>query len=97
MNLKRYATFIRFLIAGGFNLLFGWLCIQLPSCSKAPPWLALIAGIIMGIGFNFVTLGVRCAFRDMTRARLPRFVMTYCFIYCRKSNLPDNAEGMDLK
>lgn len=80
MNLRGYATFIRFLIAGGFNSLFGWLVYSAAILLGAPPWLALIVGIVMGIGFNFVTLG-GYAFRDMTLARLPRFVMTYGFIY----------------
>lgn len=80
MNLKRHATFIRFLIAGGFNSLFGWLVYSAAILLGAPPWLALIIGIVMGIGFNFVTLG-GYAFRDMTLARLPRFVLTYGFIY----------------
>lgn len=80
MNLERYATLIRFLIAGGFNSLFGWLVYSAAILLGAPPWLALIVGIVMGIGFNFVTLG-GYAFRDMTLARLPRFVVTYSFIY----------------
>ncbi|QOT75433.1 GtrA family protein [Cupriavidus basilensis] len=80
MNLKRHATFIRFLIAGGFNSLFGWLVYSGAILLGAQPWLALIVGIVMGIAFNFVTLG-GYAFRDLTVARLPRFVMTYGFIY----------------
>jgi putative flippase GtrA len=80
MNFKRYATFIRFLIAGGFNSLFGWMVYSAAILFGAQPWLALIIGIVMGIGFNFITLG-GYAFRDMSIGRLPRFVLTYGFIY----------------
>ncbi|CAG2152633.1 GtrA family protein [Cupriavidus plantarum] len=80
MTFQRYATLIRFLIAGAFNSLFGWLVYSGAILLGASPWLALIVGIVMGICFNFVTLG-GYAFRDMTLARLPRFVVTYGFIY----------------
>lgn len=80
MNVDRYATLIRFLIAGGLNSLFGWLIYSVAILLGAQPWLALIVGVVMGIGFNFATLG-GYAFRDMSIHRLPRFVMAYAFIY----------------
>lgn len=80
MNLKPRATFLRFLIAGGFNTLFGWLVYSTAVLSGAPAWLALIASMIAGIGFNFISLGTY-AFRDMALKRLPKFVLSYGFIY----------------
>jgi len=80
MNLKSRTTFLRFLIAGGFNTLFGWLVYSAAIIFRMPPWLALIVGTVTGIGFNFISLGAY-VFRDMSRKRLPLFVLSYGFIY----------------
>ena len=80
MNLDRHATFVRFLIAGGFNTLFGWMVYSVAILVGLQPWLALIVGIATGIGFNFVSLGAY-AFRDMALKRLPRFILSYGVIY----------------
>jgi putative flippase GtrA len=84
MSLRRHATFLRFVIAGGVNTLFGWVIYAAAILSGAQPWLALIVSTVTGIGFNFVSLGAY-AFRDMALKRLPRFVLSYGFIYA--SNL----------
>lgn len=80
MKLKRHAIFLRFLIAGGFNSLFGWLIYSAVILLGGEAWLALIVGSITGIGFNFITFG-GYAFRDMAIKRLPRFVLSYGCIY----------------
>ncbi len=80
MSLKRNATFVRYLIAGGLNTLFGWLVYSVAILAGAQAWLALIVGIVTGIGFNFISLG-GYVFRDMALKRLPRFVLSYGFIY----------------
>jgi len=80
MNLQRHATFLRFLIAGGFNTLFGWAMYSLAILSGAQPWLALIVSTVTGIVFNFFSLGAY-AFRDFALKRLPRFVLSYGVIY----------------
>jgi putative flippase GtrA len=74
------ARFIRFLIAGAFNTLFGWLVYSAAILLGAAPWLALIIGLLAGIVFNFISLGAY-VFRDMVLGRLPRFVLSYGFIY----------------
>ena len=80
MNLKIHNTYLRFLIAGGFNTLFGWLCYAAAILLGAPPWLALIVATLTGIVFNFITLG-GYAFRSLVLKRFPRFVLAYCAIY----------------
>jgi putative flippase GtrA len=80
MNLKIHNTFLRFLIAGGFNTLFGWLCFAAAILLGAPPWLALIVACLTGIVFNFITLG-GYAFRSLVLNRFPRFVLAYGVIY----------------
>jgi putative flippase GtrA len=80
MKLKSRTIFLRFLIAGGVNTLFGWLVYAASILMGAQLWLALIIAIVTGIGFNFVTLG-GYAFQDMTMKRFPRFVLSYALIY----------------
>src|SRR5688500_898875 len=80
MNFKINNTWLRFLIAGGFNTLFGWACYAGLILLGAPPWLALILATLTGIAFNFITLG-GYAFRSLVLQRLPRFVLAYCTIY----------------
>jgi putative flippase GtrA len=80
MKLKIHATFLRFLIAGGFNTLFGWLIFSTVILVGAQPWLALIISYLISIGFNFITLGAY-VFRDMELNRLLRFVLSYVAIY----------------
>jgi putative flippase GtrA len=80
MNFRQHATIVRFLIAGGFNTLFGWAVYSCAILLGLQPWLALIVGIVTGIAFNFFSLGAY-AFRDLALRRLPRFLLSYGFIY----------------
>ena len=80
MNLKRHSTFLRFLIAGGVNTLLGWIVYSAAILACAQPWLALIVSTVTGISFNFISMGTY-AFRDMALQRIPRFVLSYGFIY----------------
>lgn len=73
-------TFLRFLIAGAFNTLFGWAVYSCSIWAGAEPWLALIIGTLTGIAFNFLSVG-GYAFRDMGWDRLPRFIMCYVVVY----------------
>lgn len=80
MKLECNLAFLRYLVAGGVNTLFGWLIYSSAILLGAQPWLALIIGTVTGIGFNFITLG-GYVFRDLTLKRLPRFVLSYGLIY----------------
>ena len=78
-HLVRY-TFIRFLIAGAANTLFGWVVYSIAILSGLEPWAALICGTVMGIAFNFCSIG-GYAFRQLTLRYFPRFIASYVFIY----------------
>lgn len=43
-------------------------------------WQALLAGILVGVIFNFFTTG-GYVFRDLTATRFFRFVVAYLFVY----------------
>lgn len=74
------STFVRFLIAGGVNTLFGFLVYSLAILSGLQIWQALLAGTVAGLGFNFVTTG-GYVFRDLTVRRFFRFAGAYALIY----------------
>lgn len=73
-------TFVRFLIAGGVNTLFGFLVYSIAILSQLQVWQALLAGILAGLVFNFVTTG-GYVFRDLTVKRFFRFAGAYVLIY----------------
>jgi putative flippase GtrA len=79
-RVQRYATLLRFLLAGGLNTLFGWVIYALSVHFGAPPWLALIISTLTGIAFNFFSLG-GYAFRDLAMQRLPRYLTAYGLLY----------------
>lgn len=80
MRPKLNSAFLRFLIAGAVNTLFGWLVYSAAIVLNLPPWLALITGTVAGVVFNFISVG-GYVFRDMALGRLPRFILSYGFIY----------------
>lgn len=73
-------TFVRFLIAGGINALFGFMVYAAAIGLAAAAWLALLIGNIAGIAFNFFTTG-GYVFRQLSASRLPRFVLCYLLVY----------------
>jgi putative flippase GtrA len=72
--------FLRFLLAGGLNTLFGFGVYAGCVRAGAPVWLAMLVGTVAGVAFNFLTLG-GYAFRDLSARRLPRFVLGYALVY----------------
>lgn len=76
----RSSTFIRFLVAGGINTLFGYVVYGASVLAGAPVWLALLIGMVAGTVFNFFTTG-GYAFRQLEIARYPRFVGCYLLVY----------------
>lgn len=75
------ARFVRFLIAGALNTLFGFLVYSVLIIADIPVSLALFGSTVAGALFNFITTG-GYVFRDLTPARLPRFLMCYALVYC---------------
>lgn len=72
--------FLRFLVAGGVNTLFGFGVNIAVMLAGAPVWLSMLVGTVAGIAFNFLTHG-GYAFRDMSTDRLPRYVLGYAVVY----------------
>lgn len=73
-------TFVRFLIAGVLNTLFGFAAYSLAILAGLEIWLALLAGVAAGLVFNFVTTG-GYVFRDLSPSRFPKFVACYILVY----------------
>ena len=76
----RKNAFVRFLIAGGVNTLFGFAVYSICILTGMVVWLALLVGMLSGTVFNFITTG-GYVFRDISPPRFPRFVLCYFFIY----------------
>jgi len=76
----RTNTFLRFLIAGGLNTLFGFAIFSAVIAVGAVAWLALLIGTVAGTLFNFFTTG-GYVFRELSSARFPRFIFCYFFVY----------------
>jgi putative flippase GtrA len=74
------ALWLRFLLAGAVNTGFGLLVYALALQAGAADWLALLLSLVMGVAFNFLSMG-GYAFRDLSLARAPRFVLAYALLY----------------
>lgn len=77
---SRRDRFIRFLIAGGVNTLFGFSVYSVCIVAGIALWLALLVGMLAGTVFNFFTTG-GYVFRELSLARFPRFVICYLVVY----------------
>lgn len=72
--------FIRYLLVGGLNTLFGFLAYTAFILLDLPTWAALLAGNVAGVIFNFFTIG-GMVFSDLSFSRVPLFVLCYVTIY----------------
>ena len=72
--------FLRFLLIGGVNTLFGYAIYCVALLCGVETWLALLAGTIAGTAFNFVTTG-GYVFRQLSFSKFPKFVLCYFFVY----------------
>lgn len=72
--------FIRFLIAGVVNTLFGFAIYCVGLFAGLPVWAALLVGTVAGTLFNFLTTA-GYVFRQLTLSRLPRFLFCYTLVY----------------
>lgn len=80
MQILRDNRWLRFLVAGGINTLFGFIVYSLAIAFGAPVWLAVLIGLVCGTIFNFITTG-GYVFRDLKPARIPPFLACYGFVY----------------
>ena len=78
--MKLDSRFIKFILVGALNTLFGLGAYALLIRLGLPVWASLIGGNVAGIFFNFVTTG-HFVFADMLLRRLPRFVGAYLGLY----------------
>ena len=76
----RSNRFLRFLVAGSFNTLFGFAAYSSAIIAGAPVWGSLMLGLVAGIFFNFFSTGLY-VFRDLALSRVPRFVFCYLTAY----------------
>jgi putative flippase GtrA len=73
--------FLRFLVIGVVNTVFGYALFALLIWSNIPYPIAIGLATACGIAFNFQTTG-KLVFDGAPRQRLGRFVSVYFFIYC---------------
>ena len=76
----RNSKFLRFLIAGGINTVFGFAVYSICISANMKLWVAVLAGMLLGTVFNFLTTA-GYVFRELSVARLPRFIICYLLIY----------------
>jgi putative flippase GtrA len=72
--------FLRFLVVGGINTLFGFALYSGLILLGTRVWLALLLANVAGVLFNFFTTSV-VVFRTSLRRRMLRFVGVYLAIY----------------
>lgn len=73
-------TAARFVLAGLANTAFGFVVYSLAILASAPVWGALLAGVLAGVVFNYVTIG-GYAFRQLSWRNFPWFVACYAAVY----------------
>jgi len=78
--MKLDPRFIKFILVGILNTLFGLAAYASLIAMGLPVWTSLIGGNVAGILFNFVTTG-HFVFANMLLARLPRFIGAYFGLY----------------
>lgn len=76
----RNPQFLRFLVIGGINTLFGFVLYSLGILAGLPVWLALLLGNIGGTIFSFFTTG-RFVFRRFSWNLFPKFTLCYFVVY----------------
>jgi putative flippase GtrA len=72
--------FLRFLVVGALNTLFGYSVFAGLVLAGVPPVPALVLTYVVGVLFNFMTTR-RFVFRRSPRASLLRFIGAYVVIY----------------
>lgn len=89
MNLKKYlidsyqlnTKFLKFLIVGIVNTIFGYLLFSLLIFLGIDYKLSLLISYIVGILFNFFSYGFLAFSYSFTKASFIKFILTYIFIY----------------
>lgn len=74
------SNFLRFLLVGGLNTLFGFSVYALLALTEVSTWIILLISNFIGMIFNFFTTG-GLVFFDVSILRMPRFITCYISIY----------------
>lgn len=77
---KTIAQFLRFLVVGAVNTLFGYAVFAGLVLAGMPPMPALVITYVVGVAFNFMTTG-KYVFGGARREAFLRFVAAYVVIY----------------
>jgi|GEM_PF-629539 putative flippase GtrA len=80
MQIFKSNRFVRFLVVGGLNTLFGFVIYSILALSDLSTLMVLIVSNLIGIAFNFVTTG-GLVFRDMSLTKIPLFLICYGVIF----------------
>ena len=80
MRVRPTAKFVRFMIAGFVNTLFGYAIFAGLTRLGCPDVLAVPAAMTVGVAFNFLSYG-KMVFASLDPRRLPRFVAAYLCVY----------------
>lgn len=75
------STFVRFIIVGGLNSLFGYSVYSLMIWIGLSFIWATLVSQIMGILFNFITTGM-LVFENTNKRLIVKFILSYVSIYC---------------
>ena len=73
--------FVRFIFVGGINTLFGYGVFTILILLKVWYPAALFAATVMGVIFNYFTIG-RIVFRKKGSEFILRFAAVYAIVYC---------------
>jgi putative flippase GtrA len=76
-----YARFVKFLLVGGLNTLFGYAVFLLALALTGRSILSLAIAWTLGVLFNFRTTG-RLVFRASDSRLLARFIAAQIFVFC---------------
>lgn len=77
--MEQFVKFIRFLLAGALNTLFGYFSYAVLIIIGCPIWMAVAGSTSLSLIFNFFSYG-GIVFGDTSSRRLPKFLLFYLFL-----------------
>jgi putative flippase GtrA len=87
--------FIRFLIVGGINTLFGYSVFSLFIFFKVHYTIASLFATIIGVLFNFKSTG-KLVFNNTNNRLLIKFILVYTFVYLINISLLRMLNNFDI-
>lgn len=82
MHIPKFVSirFIKFLMVGGLNTLFGFVMYSLLAITELPTWLVLLGANFIGVMFNFFTTG-GLVFQSLKLKKVPMFIIGYGIVF----------------